>query len=307
MNQLLLVHRSCFSVQIMSEAVLLIRQALALRAKYRVGSDRVRVAPWHIGFHPANRNGEPPSGERCQSLLDAILGGGFDPGEADCNGVLVQAKPSGDTIHAFNAKACDGNPLLTPSVDGMDLTYGSLSHSHLNQVFKNILGRAYVKTDKITDPQGRLSMAMLEAHDPTFAKYCREGLLWDVLSWKLQEEEPEGLNIIQAAGNATHAAVMIPHETEAIASLSRLCTASAVVSARLNFERAREKLQFTLPLIADDPDFLCMFRFVVDLGGDVAPFVPDLRQFTHRFVNPQVLGLVKIALTATTNAYNYLT
>jgi len=271
----------------MSEAVLLVRKALALRAKFRVSTDKVRVAPGHIGFHPANRNGEPPSAERCIALLENFLGGGFDPGEADCNGVLTQSRPMDASIHDFNMKSCEGNPNLTPSVDGMVMSHGTLSHSHLNQVFKNILGRISVKTERITDSQGRLSVAMLESHDPVFAKYCREGVLWEVLSHKLQEEEPDGPNIIQAAGNSTHAAAMMPHETEAIAALSRLCGPSTAVTVCMSFESAKQKMQLTLPLIVDDPDFVNMFRFVVDLGGDGAPFVPDLREFTFRFVSPQ--------------------
>jgi hypothetical protein len=223
-----------------SETVQLVRKALALRAKYRISEEKVRVAPMYIGFHPASRNGAFPSAERCITLLENILGGGFDPGEADCNGVLIQSKTLDMAIHDFNMKTCDGNQSLTPSVDGIFMSYGSLSHGHLNQVFKNILGNISFKTTRITDVHGKLSVAMLNSHDPVFAKYCRDGMLWDVLSYKLQEEEPDGPHIIQAAGNATHAAAMMPHETEAIASLSRLCGSSTAVTVRMSFESARQ-------------------------------------------------------------------
>ena len=266
----------------------LIQQAILLRAKCRVSF--ARVGPIHIGFHPANRNGEPPSAERCLSLLKDILGQGFDPNEADCNAVLVQEAPGSVSINHFNAKACDGNDQLAPSVGGIAVTYGSLSHSHLNQVFKNIMAGLRLDVPKITSPStGRLDIALLELIDPAFARYCRDGLMWDILSHKIIDEVPDGLNIIQAACNCKHAVAMLPHEMEAIAGLSRMCIKSSAVADNLSFQVAKDKLALTLPGMADDPDFMSLFRFVVDLGGGSAPFIPDLREFTGRLVNPQAM------------------
>ena len=56
--------------------VALVRQALALRAKYRLTTKR--VAPELIGVHPENRSGEFPSAERCAELTQEILQHGFD-------------------------------------------------------------------------------------------------------------------------------------------------------------------------------------------------------------------------------------
>ena len=266
----------------------LVQQALCLRAKYRVNESLTRVSPIHIGFRPANRNGEPPSAERCVALLSDILGQGFDPSEADCNGVLVQEKPGCTVVQDFNARACDGNEKLAAMVDGIVVAYGSLSHSHLNQLFKNILAKLPLGVVSITNSTtGKVDIKLLEERDQMFAKYCKDGLVWDILSHKIIDEEPEGLNIIQAACNCKNAIAMIPHEMEAIASLSRLCKASTAVAENVCFKMAKAKVALTLPTMADEPEFLHMFRFVVDLGGDAAPFVPDLRDFTARFVNPQ--------------------
>ena len=265
----------------------LIRHAFALRAKYRVNERYVRVAPNHIGFHPANRNGQPPSAERCVCLLSGILGQGFDSNEADCNGVLVQETPGKTNIHDFNMQSCDGNEHLAPSVEGLVMSYGSLSHSHLNQVFKNILGRLPIAGTKISNSHGRLDISILEDVDAVFAQYCKDGLLWDVLSHKIQVEEPDGLNVIQAALNSKNAIALVQHEMEAIASLSRLCKASSAVAGTLNFQMAKEQLAFTLPGMTQDPDFIHVFRFVVDLGGDASCFIPDLTQFTGKFWNRQ--------------------
>jgi hypothetical protein len=265
----------------------LIQQALIFRGKYRINDRSIRVSPAHIGFHPSNRNGQPPSGERCVALLSEILTSGFDPAEADCNGVLVQEMPGNTLIGDYNTKACEGNDLLASSVEGLAMNYGSLSHSHLNQVFKNILARLSIAGTKITNQLGLLDVKLLEEVDQAFAKYCADGILWDILSHKIQTEEPEALNIIQAACNSKNAIALITHEMEAISNLSRLCKASAAVAAQLTFELAKKQIGLTLPGMSEDPDFINIFRFVIDLGGDASQFLPDLKEFTGKFLNPQ--------------------
>ena len=265
----------------------LIQQALVFRGKYRVNDRSIRVSPAHIGFHPSNRNGQPPSGERCVALLSEILSSGYDPAEADCNGVLVQEAPSSTFIADYNVQACEGNDQLASSVEGLAMNYGSLSHSHLNQVFKNILARLSIAGTKITNQMGQLDVNLLQEVDQAFAKHCCDGILWDILSYKIQTEEPEALNIIQAACNSKNAIALIPHEMEAISNLSRLCRASLAVASQVTFESVKKQIGLTLPGMSEDPDFIHMFRFVIDLGGDSSQFLPDLKEFTGKFLNPQ--------------------
>ena len=86
----------------------LVQQAAALKVKYRAFTEPVRVPPSLIGFHPANRSGEPPNGDRCRKLFDSIYKGGFDDNEADCGGVLVQEKPGGTAYHDYNVRFAKG-------------------------------------------------------------------------------------------------------------------------------------------------------------------------------------------------------
>ena len=42
--------------------------------------------------------------------------------------------------------------------------------------------------------------------------------------------------------------------------------------------------------MSEDPDFINIFRFVIDLGGDASQFLPDpsrSEEFTGKFLNPQ--------------------
>ena len=184
-------------------------------------------------------------------------------------------------------QACEGNDKLASSVEGLAMTYGSLSRSHLNQVFKNILARLSIAGTKITNQSGHLDLKLLEEVIQAFAKHCSDGLLWDILSHKIQIEEPEALNIIEAACNSKNAIALIPHEMEAISNLSRLCRASLAVASQVTFESVKKQIGLTLPGMSEDPDFIHMFRFVIDLGGDSSQFLPDLKEFTGKFLNPQ--------------------
>ena len=91
------------------------RHAAALRETYRVGVGG-RVPLGHLGFHPANRGGQASNGERCFSLLDNMLLDGYD---GDHGGSLAQEVPGGSEVQAFNDNSLRGDPLLTPSIEGI--------------------------------------------------------------------------------------------------------------------------------------------------------------------------------------------
>ena len=57
----------------------------------------------------------------------------------------------------------------------------------------------------------------LRTLDPAFAEAATTGLLWELLSWRIDEEEPDGCTIIQAAMNAKNGLFLIRHEMQAIA------------------------------------------------------------------------------------------
>ena len=226
------------------------------------------------------------SGERCAELISEILKMGFDPNEADSNGVCVQEKPEGLKIHNFNVEMCEGDDKLCSVLNGTTMQYGSLSHSHLSQGCKNILGECFLGIPALCRSESKAaSVDVLAEIDAEFARYCRTGLLWEILSYKIEEEEPDALNIIQAACNCKHALALHSHETEALSGLGQLCKKASALAGSLAFETAKEKLALTMPAIALDPDFIGMFRFVIDLGGDAGPFIPDLRTYTSKFVN----------------------
>ena len=179
----------------------MIKQAAALRAKYR-RPNKIRIPVEQLGFHPCNRDGQPPNGQRCMELFIRILNNGYDVEDADAGGVAVAVKPGCRHIEKFNIEACDGDPLHVPVITGC-IAFGSLSHSHLHQILKNIKGRGKVEgCPAVADSDGRFSLDKLRQADDQFAIAVESGLLWEVLSWAIEDEEPFGCGIIQAALNA---------------------------------------------------------------------------------------------------------
>lgn len=276
----------------------MIKQAAALRAKYR-RPNKIRIPVEQLGFHPCNRDGQPPNGQRCMELFIRILNNGYDVEEADAGGVAVAVKPGCRQIEAFNIEACDGDPLHVPVITGC-IAFGSLSHSHLHQILKNIKGRGKVEgCPAVADSDGRFSLDKLRQADDQFATAVESGLLWEVLNCAIEDEEPFGCSIIQAALNAKNGLMMLRHEMQA---LSAVCRTTALVRAgRLSVEWVRSQLALTLPEFASDESFMDLFRFCIDLGGEDAAFLGDLRQFHEKFVNPE-LRRVKLSVFAVANA-----
>ncbi len=267
-----------------------IKKAAAFRKDYRSPGPLVRVGPMQIGFHPENRGGQAPSGARCNALLKDILAVGFDPVEADTNGVLLGEGAGGTAILDFNKQACDGEESLAP-VTSCSLPFGSLSHSHLNQVLKNILQGVESDAPGVTGPDGRLSLDLLRTRDPEFAKACADGLLWEILDPAMLGEHPDAANIIQLALNSKNKIHMAQHEMEVLSQLQRICGQASSVGDPLSLKQARKELRQVMPQLGDDDDIKAAFRFVVDMGGANAPFLQDLQDFHGKHVDPQVREL----------------
>ena len=279
-----------------------IRRAAALRAKYKKYPTLTRIPVMQIGCHPDNRDGQGPSGARCVELTSQILGLGFDAVEADANGVLVEQKPGSTHIADRNKLFADGDELLAPILDGQ-ISYGTLSHSTLNQLMRNIFSKCPIVAtssvvtenrgqdgplSRIVDSTGRLSVVLLQQVDSAFADAVQTGLLWEILSHAIEEEEPDGCAVIQSALNAKNGLFLVAHEMQALSRLMTLTSGSAKVGARLSWESVMSRVSETMPEFTTDKNFIDLYAFVVDLGGEQSVFLQDLKAFHQRFVNPKL-------------------
>ena len=272
-----------------SNAVILksiIKRAAALRLKYRRVGGKVRLAIAIVGFHPANRDGTPPNGERCKRICTDVLQIGFDDVEANHEGVCVAEEVGSSRTHDYNVAACSRDELLaTVASEAAMIRFGSLSHSHLHQVLRNVDAGVVVHVDGICTPDGKLCLALLRQVDSAFAEAVTHGLLWEILEPAMMVEEPAGAEVIQAALNAKNGICMVSHEMQCI---SRLVLAS---EAGLAFEVCREQLFSVMPEFVGHENFPDLFRFVLELGGNKAPFLAELREFHATWVDPSMRRL----------------
>ena len=190
-----------------ASATQIIKQSICLRAKYRLDQKKV-LSPLSVVPHPKNRGGDPAKSLRTMQLNGTLTVEGYDSVEANSNAVAVEEKPAvaGRTGSFFQddfAQKLRTDPDMLERGNGIVAVAASLSHSHLNCSMRNILGgkrgcecpeertKCSCASCPILDDDGNYSMA----------KDCHSGLEWELLSWKMDVEEPDGALIISIALN----------------------------------------------------------------------------------------------------------
>ena len=131
-------------------------------------------------------------------------------------------------------------------------------------------------------------MSKLRLKDAGFAAAVDGGLCWEVLDKKIQEEALQALYVIQTALNAKNGLFLLAHEMQALAKLASIVSALAKAGQEVAWASAQERLKKTMPGFADDPNYLDLFRYVIDLGSDEGPFISGLKSFHCQFVDPKV-------------------
>lgn len=268
----------------------IIKRALAWRAKYKLRTER--VPPGLVVPHPKNRGGEPMAPLRVQELFEGVHKDGFDPQEANVNAVAVEDNPAKPVFQTcFEQRHAFAQNELALRVHGQTATRGSLSHTHLNQTFRNAAGGIVVNIAAICGPDGRVDSMVMEQHDPAWANFVTAGITWEVLSHKMDIEEPGAANDIQVSLNRKNQQAMASSMGEMISTMVGLINSKPHGTlASISYQLVRQKMQETYGENVEHPCFLAMFHSIVQLGGDRSPFMPDLMSFMGTFVNPQVIN-----------------
>ena len=289
-----------------------VRKAMALRVKYRLvddvaGTARKEIPLSLLAVQPKNRAGLYPNGETVYNLCKRILKGGFSCEEANHAGVCVQELPPTqrnkqptdpateyEPYFDYNRKksAVAGEWLKDCFGEDEDIMYGTLSHSHLLLILRGLQRQSQWDLSDVgaslNDSTGRVSYAAVAAKDPMLADTVRRGLLMEVLSWKIYAEEPEGCSLISQALNKAQSMALRTTELTAMAVLTGHMTlqANAALATRMDFEAIREKVRAELDVFVDEPEFVGLFDYILNLGVGEAGFVQRLLDFGETFVDP---------------------
>jgi len=294
------------------------KRAAALRVKYRVkapdGSGKHRQPPTWVGHHPRNRDRTRMSSERCEELMESLLGQ-FDGEEADHDSVCVEQAPGSQTTTQWTQETCDPEETMANVVPHM-LKDGSIGHSHLNQCLANLLGGAKVTRpglQKFVDANGRLSISMVKARDPECAQYAVQGLLWERLSHDIETEEPDGITLISSLLNRKRDMAMVEHEIQVLNRLANIVDDFSKTSGgNITVVMARNKLAAEgMPQVAHSAEFPEVLWAVFQWGGAESVHFKRLKEFHERCVNAKLrrvrlsffiaLGGIDVAFPLTRN------
>ncbi len=289
------------------------QRANALRSRFRTG-DKVRLPVLMLAPHTGNRGGHYPQQERVRELAVKIFLAGFTQAEADHEGVCVQMYPAQElvlrkkedpkfqTYTEYNLEKATGH--LAACFDrscGTDVAYGTCSHSHLCLVLRACaLGAKWpipqgmeftedesARLKRVLDKDGNLDMAAVAEHDPVAKKLVQGGMLMEVLSWKIMDEEPTGASLISQSLNKGADFALRTTELTALRVLCKAVDAElhAAVADQVAFDKVKLSVMHELDRVVQDPDFIELFSFVVGLGSTKAQFIPLLLQFCEVYVN----------------------
>ena len=279
-----------------------VRQAMALRVKYRVLTDsgqvKRRMPIQFLGVHPDNRKGVYPQGEVVMSLGMRLADTGFCQEEADHQGVCVEGPPCGMSLREacqnsavaesyaeYNMSRCRGQePIEICFSKDSHVVYGTLSHRHLLLVclsWKN--GANWTRSGPTMD----LDSAVAENNLRDLHKIIQEGLLMEVLGWQIMKEKPGACALISRALNMGNEAALRTTELSAFSTLSGECALQTRLgnSEHISFAAVAAAVRPQLDCLVDEAEFQDLFEFVINLGAHENPFVPDLIDFGCRFVN----------------------
>ena len=100
--------------------------------------------------------------------------------------------------------------------------------------------------------------------DPDMAAHCQRGLVWEVLSHKMNKEEPGAFEIIQAALNAKNAMGLIEHEMEHLNGLATVIIDSgAGMADDFNWRLIRDRVMHTKnTAVSECPEFPMLCQMI---------------------------------------------
>ena len=268
-----------------------IKRASALRVKYRIFTKQAFHASL-VAQHCQNRGGIAINGNRCDEILRQVLGH-FDEEEANHGAVAIEETPGCSAIRDYNREKAIGDSALA-EVSEAAIPYGSVGSSHINQVIRNIIFKAHSDlVPEALDSDGCLSLERISLIDPALAGVCDKGLKWDILSHRIEIEEPDGIACIVAALNERASAQMTMHEMEVIKTLQRVCSVETALSQTVALETVRARLhQHGFSALAESPGMPHLFRFVLEQGDQSTTNIMEpLFAYHEKFVNPKLRRL----------------
>ena len=208
--------------------------------------------------------------------------------------MAVEDDPTTPVFQLRFEEQIKSDPDMAAKVANISATIGTLSHGHFNCTMRNqLVGKKGCEckftvvegTSKsnreckclnkpILDKDGCYSMELIRAHDLDWATLIEKGIGWELLTHRMDIEEPEAALVISVALNKKNEAAMKTSHTEIMNTLVGLCKPDP--HGKVPFEPVRDKMLELYESSVDHPDFYHAFRVVLDAGGHDSPHMADL-------------------------------
>ena len=198
----------------------------------------------------------------------------------------------------YNVEACKRDELLITCfrVPYDDVRHMLLGHNHMMLILRAFLTNAEwdlaanaEKDITFCDDKGRLSITAVaaSANGRELAEVGMEGLDCEVLSWRMDVEEPSAASVISQALNKGHELALRTTELTAVAVLKGeiILQLSKNVGQRVAFQTVRDRVRAELDIAADDPDLPELFDFLISAGVGENSYVENLLGFGGCFVD----------------------
>ena len=141
------------------------------------------------------------------------------------------------------------------------------------------------------DEKGRLSLAAVAEHDngKQLVLACDEGFMAEVLSWKIDVEDPKAASDISNALNTAHQLALRTTELTAVAVLKgEIIVQSKDISQKVLFKSVVDNVRRELSVAADDPELIEVFDYLISLGVGTKSYVEELEEFAIFFCEFQI-------------------
>ena len=293
-----------------TEQTQIIKRSIQYRVKYRVDGGKKKHGPGLVVPHPNNRGKDPMAPTRLRELGGTLALEGYDVIEANTNGVAVQQKPASSGgagkgyQEAFSLSLKVDHDIAEFGPGGTNAILGSLSHSHLNCVARNVLAglrgcecmeptvvgkrkalKCTCKARPILDENGNYCMDLLQGHDRDWWLDIQTGLEWEELHWKMDEEEPDVALVIAVSLNKKNAVAMETGHCEIFTAMANLLNPDPMNGNIVEFEPVRDQLIDLYGSSVNNLDLVFVFRFAMAAGGKGSIWLQRLSNFTTIFVN----------------------
>jgi len=239
-------------------------------------------------------------------LAESVLRSGFVKEEVNHAVVAVEETPPDEIKKskgvyvsgvAYNQNQCEKDDLLSGCFQSPhDVVLALLlSHNHMMLIMRAFATAAKWDLPPIPekgvvfcDDEGKLSLAAVAESEngKPLAELVEEGLDVEVLSWKMDVEEPDAASIISNALNMGNELALRTTEQTAISVLKGEIIYQATYNAQqVAFSTVQEKVRAQLEVAVDDPDLIQIFDFLINAGVGKNTYIDDLLQFCTIFVN----------------------